>query len=141
MSRESYLALYSSGPARTSVSQYITVPLAPADDRKEHVRALLAKAAGMFIVPFDSDGTAWEVCLVKEFDVLDRAILVMPAAGPVLRQLIQISGQSRDYRLLWEAGTNGIHGFSYVDGRNTARSPSLAHSDQLMRQKDNPRYP
>ena len=77
---------------------------APEDDWQEHVRALVQKAAGIFIVPFDRDGTAWEVCLVKELRLLDRVVFVMPAAGTVIRQVFRISGQSRDYRLLWEAG-------------------------------------
>ena len=76
---------------------------APTEFWRRHVSALTREAAGVFVVPFDFEGTAWEIDHLTECELLDRTLLIMPALGPVHR-LLRIPLFSRNYREHWEAG-------------------------------------
>ncbi|HNP64314.1 MAG TPA: hypothetical protein PKH39_10310 [Woeseiaceae bacterium] len=61
------------------------------------------EAAGIFVVPFNFDGTSREFDHLTERNLLDRTLLIMPAPGSVHRYL-RISLFSRNYPEYWEAG-------------------------------------
>jgi len=67
------------------------------------VEALCRYAEGIFMVPFDFQGTAWEVEMLSQHSWLDKTLLVMPATPPTQR-VFGIALFSRDYRTLWTAG-------------------------------------
>jgi hypothetical protein len=70
---------------------------------QDEVRALCEHAEGVFAIPFDFEGTAWEVEMLMEQGWLDKSFFVMPATPPTER-VLQLRRFSRDYRALWEAG-------------------------------------
>ena len=70
---------------------------------QQEVRALCEHAEGIFVVPFDFEGTAWEVEMLMEHGWLAKTFFVMPAAAPLARWL-HVPWYSRDYRAYWEAG-------------------------------------
>jgi hypothetical protein len=70
---------------------------------KDDVRALCEHAEGIFVVPFDFEGTAWEVEMIMERGWLPKTFFVMPAQSrlhgwPGLRRFYL------DYQTLWEKG-------------------------------------
>jgi hypothetical protein len=70
---------------------------------KDDVRALCEHAEGIFVVPFDFEGTAWEVEMIMERGWLPKTFFVMPAQSmlhgwPGLRRFYL------DYQALWEKG-------------------------------------
>jgi hypothetical protein len=76
---------------------------AAAETWREDVRAICTQAAGIFMVPFDSDGTAWEVNLLVDAGWLDKTFFVMPAEQGFARGL-GIKRLTIDYRTMWAAG-------------------------------------
>lgn len=77
--------------------------MAAPDSWQVEVRAICDQAAGIFMVPFDSDGTAWEVNLLVDSGWLDKTFFVMPSEQGLARQM----GLKRliiDYRNMWDAG-------------------------------------
>lgn len=66
---------------------------------EDEVAALCAHAEGIFIVPFDYDGTAREVAMIGEHGWQSKTFAVMPARPP-----LAIATVRRDFRRLWEAG-------------------------------------
>ncbi len=70
---------------------------------QDEVCALCRDAAGIFIVPFDFEGTAWEVELLAVRGWLGKTFFVMPATARMARQM-RLRWVTRDYRALWEAG-------------------------------------
>lgn len=70
---------------------------------QEEVEALCEYAEGVFVVPFDSDGTAWEVETLVRRGWLSKSAFVMPAT-PVTQRVFGLRLFSRDYRALWAAG-------------------------------------
>jgi hypothetical protein len=66
---------------------------------QDEVRALCDHAEGIFVVPFDFQGTAWEVEMLQERGRLAGTFFVMPA-----RPFLSVGWFSRDFRTLWEAG-------------------------------------
>lgn len=71
------------------------------DDRwKDEVAALCEHAEGIFVVPFDFEGTAWEVSRIQSTPSwLAKALFIMPALPPVAWLT-----RAPDYREMWEAG-------------------------------------
>jgi len=93
---------------------------APTDFWEQHVSALAREAAGVFIVPFDFEGTAWEIDHLTKCKLLDRTLLIMPALGPVHR-FLRIPLFSRNYPELWEAGRKRYVGLELPEyGRSGA---------------------
>lgn len=76
---------------------------AAADSWRVDVRAICEQAAGVFMVPFDSDGTAWEVNLLVDAGWLDKTFFVMPAEQGFARGL-GMKRMTSDYRTRWAAG-------------------------------------
>lgn len=73
------------------------------DTWKDDVRAICEQAAGIFMVPFSSEGTAWEVNLLVRAGWLDKTFFVMPAEQGIPRRL-GIKWLTIDYRQMWSAG-------------------------------------
>lgn len=70
---------------------------------REDVRDLCAHAAGIFLVPFGFEGTAWEVQMLVGQGLLPKVFAVMPAVL-MHRRWKLFTRVTRDYRALWEAG-------------------------------------
>ncbi|MGD8292278.1 MAG: hypothetical protein PVF37_11275 [Desulfobacterales bacterium] len=70
---------------------------------KEEVRALCEHAEGIFVVPFNFEGTAWEVEMVIKSNWLLKTFFVMPAHAS-LHRLPGFRRLSLDYRDKWEKG-------------------------------------
>ena len=70
---------------------------------QEDVKKMCAYAEGIFLVPFDFEGTAWEVEMVVELGFLKKTFFVMPAKS-VIHHFFGLKYLSRDYKTLWEAG-------------------------------------
>jgi hypothetical protein len=70
---------------------------------QDEVCALCQHAEGIFVVPFDREGTAWEVEMLVERGWLDKVFFIMPAASP-LRGWPNPQRLSPNYRKLWKAG-------------------------------------
>jgi hypothetical protein len=70
---------------------------------QKEVEALCEHAKGVFIVPFNFEGTAWEVEMLVRRGWLSKSLFVMPAI-PVTRRLMGVRWFSRDYEALWAAG-------------------------------------
>ena len=73
------------------------------DTWKEEISAICDQAAGIFIVPFDYKGTAWEVGLLLDSGWLEKTFFVMPAEQFYSRWPIY-NRRTVDYRSLWAAG-------------------------------------
>ncbi len=70
---------------------------------KKDVEKMCAYAEGIFLVPFNFEGTAWEVEMVVESGFLKKTFFVMPAKS-IIHRLFGLKYLSRDYKTLWEAG-------------------------------------
>lgn len=70
---------------------------------QDEVRCLCEHAEGVFVIPFDFEGTAWEVEMLVDQNWLKKSFFVMPATPPTTR-VLWLQRFSRDYRALWEAG-------------------------------------
>lgn len=70
---------------------------------KKDVKKMCAYAEGIFLVPFDFQGTAMEVEMVVESGFLKKTFFVMPAKS-ILFRLFGSKRFSRDYKELWESG-------------------------------------
>ena len=68
---------------------------------QDEVPAICAKAAGIFMVPFASEGTAWEVDLLVRSGWLEKTFFVMPAEQS---RRLSIKWMTVDYREMWSAG-------------------------------------
>ena len=68
---------------------------------QDEVPAICAKAAGIFMVPFASVGTAWEVDLLARSGWLGKTFFVMPAEQS---RRLGIQWMTVDYREMWSAG-------------------------------------
>lgn len=66
---------------------------------QQEVAALCAYAEGIFIVPFDFEGTAWEVAMIDVQGWRTKTFVVMPAKPP-----LALAGVGRHFERLWEAG-------------------------------------
>ena len=73
------------------------------DSWREDIRAICNQAAGIFIVPFDYKGTAWEVGLLVESGWLEKTFFVMPAEQ-FFNRVPGLKWMTADYRRLWAAG-------------------------------------
>lgn len=71
------------------------------EDWQGDVVKLCEAAAGIFIVPFDTPGTRWEVATIIERGWLDRTLFVMPVRT-VLHKWLRVPWLSADYGGLWE---------------------------------------
>jgi len=67
------------------------------------VRALCEHAEGIFVIPFEFEGTAWEIEMLVERGWLNKSFFVMPAT-PVTQRVLRTRWFARDYQALWEAG-------------------------------------
>jgi hypothetical protein len=70
---------------------------------QKDVFALCNQAAGIFMVPFDYEGTAWEVNMLVDAGWLDKTFFIMPEEQVFARRL-GMKRMTRDYRMLWEEG-------------------------------------
>ena len=70
---------------------------------QQDVFTLCSQAAGIFLVPFDYEGTAWEVNMLVEAGWLDKTFFIMPQEQGFARRL-GMKWMIRDYRDLWEKG-------------------------------------
>ena len=70
---------------------------------EEDVKKMCAYAEGIFLVPFNFEGTALEVEMVMESGFLKKTFFVMPAKS-IFHRLFGLKYLSRDYKTLWEAG-------------------------------------
>ncbi|MCB1910088.1 MAG: hypothetical protein KDH15_22215 [Rhodocyclaceae bacterium] len=66
---------------------------------QQEIAALAEFAEGIFMVPFDFAGTAWEVAMIVDRGWLAKTFLVMPARPPIAAGRI-----GRDFAGLWERG-------------------------------------
>ncbi len=60
---------------------------------------LCEHAEGVFVVPFDRKGTAWEIEMLVTNDWLNKSFFVMPA-----KPALGLGSKRLDYQALWEAG-------------------------------------
>jgi len=79
---------------------------------QEEVPAICDPAAGIFMVPFASVGTAWEVDLLVHSSWLEKTFFVMPAEQP---RRLGIKGMTVDYRDMWSAGRKLYQNLSLPD--------------------------
>ena len=70
---------------------------------QKDVFTLCSQAAGIFMVPFDYDGTAWEINMLVEAGWLEKTFFIMPEEQGFARRL-GMKWMTRDYRDLWEKG-------------------------------------
>lgn len=70
------------------------------DTWQDDVRAICDQAAGIFMVPFASAGTAWEVNLLVSSGWLEKSFFVMPTEQGFPR-LFGINRLAADFREMW----------------------------------------
>jgi len=70
---------------------------------QKDVFTLCSQSAGIFMVPFDYEGTAWEVNMLVGAGWLGKTFFIMPEEQGFARQL-GMKWMTRDYRDLWEKG-------------------------------------
>jgi hypothetical protein len=102
---------------------------------RDEVQALCERASGVFIVPFDFEGTAWEVGLLAEREWLNKTFFVMPAMARMARRLL-LRRVTRDYRALWDAGRAryaSIIELPDYDERGGIVAPAPGHDARLLR--------
>jgi hypothetical protein len=77
----------------------------PSDNEswQRKVRELCKYAEGIFVVPFSSEGTSWEVEMIIERGYLSKTFWVMPPQFPIVHRLVP-SRLLTDFNKLWERG-------------------------------------